>query len=416
MSKAMYSILHTSDRSLSVSHLLVALGGGTIVASLTARPVPILTSNLVLPLYIAGYLLVNYVPGIYAFLRALGPVWNVAFAALDGSSRTWAMCAGLDAFRAHSGYGHLSKDAIIGQLIVGVLSVTAGGIALKWGWGFSRWKWPGWDFGVVCFVAAVYVAYSDATHGLGSLLRIQLRPFAPYQKEIGMRDELSHAEVRTACAVLMTIGFLLGQWRAAPPAARTLEPASVERTRVAGNTPSKGLLSLLRRLRNGPSDLRILLLGLDNAGKTTILKSLASEDITEIKPTQGFNIKSVVVEGVKLNVWDIGGQKTIRPYWRNYFESTDVLIYVIDSADRRRLEETGEELRNLLEESKLAGVPVLVLANKQDLVNALPGDEIATGLNLNAIRDRQWQIQPCSAKSGAGVEDGLQWALNCCKK
>ncbi|KAI8917173.1 ADP-ribosylation factor-like 3-like protein [Powellomyces hirtus] len=177
-----------------------------------------------------------------------------------------------------------------------------------------------------------------------------------------------------------------------------------------------GLLSLLRRLRSSPTDLRILLLGLDNAGKTTILKSLASEDITEIKPTQGFNIKSVMVEGVKLNVWDIGGQKTIRPYWRNYFESTDVLIYIIDSADRRRLEETGEELHNLLEENKLAGVPLLVFANKQDLVSALPGDEIATGLNLNAIRDRNWQIQPCSAKSGEGVEEGLQWALNCCKK
>lgn len=92
--------------------------------------------------------------------------------------------------------------------------------------------------------------------------------------------------------------------------------------------PVQGLLSLLRRLRSAPSDLRILLLGLDNAGKTTILKSLASEDITEIKPTQGFNIKSVVVEGVKLNVWDIGGQKSIRPYWRNYFESTDVLVRV----------------------------------------------------------------------------------------
>ncbi|KAJ3009142.1 ADP-ribosylation factor protein 3 [Thoreauomyces humboldtii] len=175
------------------------------------------------------------------------------------------------------------------------------------------------------------------------------------------------------------------------------------------------IVSGVFKLRSGPTDLRILLLGLDNAGKTTVLKSLASEDITEIKPTQGFNIKSMVVDGVKLNVWDIGGQKTIRPYWRNYFESTDVLIYIIDSADRRRLEETGEELHSLLEEHKLAGVPVLVLANKQDLASALPGDEIATGLNLNAIRDRHWQIQPCSAKSGEGVEEGLQWALNACK-
>ncbi|KAI8849015.1 ADP-ribosylation factor family-domain-containing protein [Chytridium lagenaria] len=150
-------------------------------------------------------------------------------------------------------------------------------------------------------------------------------------------------------------------------------------------------------------------LGLDNAGKTSILKRLALEDITEVKPTQGFNIKS-------MNVWDIGGQKAIRPYWRNYFDSTDVLIYVIDSSDKRRLEETGEELNQLLEESKLASVPLLVFANKQDLVDALPGDEIAIGLNLNSIRDRKWHICPCSAVQGEGVSEGMEWAINVCMK
>jgi ADP-ribosylation factor-like protein 3 len=104
-----------------------------------------------------------------------------------------------------------------------------------------------------------------------------------------------------------------------------------------------GLLSLIKKLRSNPEqELRILLLGLDNAGKTTLLKSLASEDVTHITPTQGFNIKSVQSDGFKLNVWDIGGQRKIRPYWRNYFENTDVLVYVIDSADRKRFDETGE--------------------------------------------------------------------------
>ena len=92
-------------------------------------------------------------------------------------------------------------------------------------------------------------------------------------------------------------------------------------------------------------DMRILLLGLDNAGKTTILKSLASEDISTITPTQGFNIKSVQTSGFRLNVWDIGGQRKIRPYWRNYFDNTDVLIYVIDSSDEKRFEETEQELQ-----------------------------------------------------------------------
>ena len=76
-----------------------------------------------------------------------------------------------------------------------------------------------------------------------------------------------------------------------------------------------------------------------------VAKNLFSEDISTITPTQGFNIKSVQSEGFKLNVWDIGGQRKIRPYWRNYFDNTDILIYVIDSADTKRFEETEQELQ-----------------------------------------------------------------------
>lgn len=116
-------------------------------------------------------------------------------------------------------------------------------------------------------------------------------------------------------------------------------------------------------------------------------------------------------DGCKLNVWDIGGQKAIRPYWRNYFEQTDAMVYVIDSADRKRIEETGLEQADLLEEDKLSGVPVIVLANKQDLVTALSPDEVADGLNLYSIRDRPWQIQACSAKTGEGLQDGMEWLV-----
>ncbi|XP_048844259.1 ADP-ribosylation factor-like protein 3 [Brienomyrus brachyistius] len=177
-----------------------------------------------------------------------------------------------------------------------------------------------------------------------------------------------------------------------------------------GTTNSQGLLSILRKLKSSPDqEVRILLLGLDNGGKTTLLKQLASEDVSHITPTQGFNVKSVQSQGFRLNVWDIGGQRKIRPYWRNYFENTDVLIYVIDSADRKRFEETGQELAELLDEEKLSGVPVLIFANKQDLLTAAPASEIAEGLNLHTIRDRIWQIQSCSALTGEGVQDGMTW-------
>lgn len=111
-----------------------------------------------------------------------------------------------------------------------------------------------------------------------------------------------------------------------------------------------GLLDFFKKLRTSEKEARLLVLGLDNSGKTTILKALSSEDILHIMPTQGFNVKSLSHTGYKLSVWDVGGQKSIRPYWRNYFNNTDGLIYVIDSSDRRRMEETGIELQQLLDE------------------------------------------------------------------
>ena len=115
-----------------------------------------------------------------------------------------------------------------------------------------------------------------------------------------------------------------------------------------------GLLEFLKGLRKTDKEARLLVLGLDNAGKTSCLKRLSDENMETVMPTKGFNIKSLSQAGFKLNVWDIGGQISIRPYWRNYFQETDAVLYVVDSADLRRLEETGLELSLLLEEAKLA--------------------------------------------------------------
>merc|ERR1712146_646648 len=97
--------------------------------------------------------------------------------------------------------------------------------------------------------------------------------------------------------------------------------------------------SILKKVKSKEKEVRLLILGLDNAGKTTILKKFNGEDISTIEPTLGFNIKTLGYKGYKLNVWDVGGQQTIRSYWRNYFEQTDGLIWVVDSADRWRLED-----------------------------------------------------------------------------
>lgn len=154
------------------------------------------------------------------------------------------------------------------------------------------------------------------------------------------------------------------------------------------------------------------MLGLDNAGKTTILKKFNGEDINTISPTLGFNIKTLEHRGFRLNMWDVGGQKSLRSYWQNYFESTDGLIWVVDSADRRRLQDCKNELHSLLHEERLLGATLLVFVNKQDLPGALPANEIKEILELDTIKSHHWHILPCSAITGENLLTGIDWILD----
>uniref|UniRef100_A0A7S3LJR0 ADP-ribosylation factor-like protein 2 n=1 Tax=Aplanochytrium stocchinoi TaxID=215587 RepID=A0A7S3LJR0_9STRA len=174
-----------------------------------------------------------------------------------------------------------------------------------------------------------------------------------------------------------------------------------------------GLLSILKKVKEKEKEMRLLMLGLDNAGKTTILKKFNGEDINTISPTLGFNIKTLEHRGYLLNCWDVGGQTTIRSYWRNYFEETDGLVFVVDSADKRRLEDCRDELHKLLKQEKLAGASLLIFANKQDLVGALTCEQIAQVLELGSeiFTTRHWEIQPCSAVTGEGLVNGIDWMV-----
>ena len=172
-----------------------------------------------------------------------------------------------------------------------------------------------------------------------------------------------------------------------------------------------GLLSILRKLKQKEKDVRILMLGLDNAGKTTILKKFNGEDINSISPTLGFNIKTIEHKGYNLNIWDVGGQKSLRSYWRNYFETTDGLIWVVDSADSRRMQDCKKELHSLLQEERLLGATLLVFANKQDLPGALTSEEIKDSLGLDEIKTHHWQIVWCSAVTGENLLLGVDWLL-----
>ena len=118
------------------------------------------------------------------------------------------------------------------------------------------------------------------------------------------------------------------------------------------------------------------------------------------------------VSEYKLNCWDIGGQRSLRSYWRNYFEQTDGVLWVVDSADRERLDVCRDELLRLLGEEKLAGASLLVLANKQDLAGRLAPDELHAALELARIAEsRHSRVQACSAYTGDGLQAGIEWLV-----
>lgn len=182
-----------------------------------------------------------------------------------------------------------------------------------------------------------------------------------------------------------------------------------------------GLMTILRKVREKEREMRILILGLDNAGKTTIVKHLKGEDVHSVSPTLGFDINTLEFGNYRLNLWDVGGQQTIRAYWRNYFEQTDGIIWVIDSADVQRLSDCRKELEALLMEERLAGASLLVLANKQDLAGALDTESIVQHLALDDIigRKRHWQVFPCSAylpdecvHTEEALVQSLQWLVD----
>ena len=266
-----------------------------------------------------------------------------------------------------------------------------------------------------------------------------------------------------------------------------------------------GLLQLLRKLKRSDSEARILVLGLDNAGKTTILKKMGDEKADNVMPTQGFNIKTLVKEGFKLNMWDIGGtcltlaaalalgaacgggtdgdtpfisspwiardctsfscacsrtpaserekrqrmagefgsrearyqhvarpilpcptnvfdlpsflhpnfikhtgQQSIRPYWKNYYKNTDALVFVVDSSDEARMDEAVSVLDDLLhKEDDLAGKPVLLLGNKQDLLNAMDMEQLI-GIFSDTIGSATFAAHGVSAVSGEGLQAAFE--------
>ena len=155
----------------------------------------------------------------------------------------------------------------------------------------------------------------------------------------------------------------------------------------------------------------VLLFGLDNAGKSSVIARLTGDEVRTVLPTLGFSVRtfSLGSSSTLLRLWDLGGRASVRHYWPAYYGKAQAIAFVIDTTDRHRLEENSAVLQHLLDDDELIGLPLLVLANKQDAANAIPASEIEELMHLGSIRDRMWHCTSCSALRGTGIVDGLHW-------
>ena len=157
-------------------------------------------------------------------------------------------------------------------------------------------------------------------------------------------------------------------------------------------------------------EMRILMLGLDNSGKTSILYRLKLGQPKRTVPTIGFNVETLEYKNIAFTVWDVGGQEKLRALWRHYFAGTQALIFVVDSSDRLRLQEAAEELHRLIKEGELHDALLLIFANKQDLPGACNAAEISEEMHLYPpYISKSCYIQSCCATSGEGLHEGLDW-------
>nr|XP_006125768.1 ADP-ribosylation factor-like protein 4D [Pelodiscus sinensis] len=160
--------------------------------------------------------------------------------------------------------------------------------------------------------------------------------------------------------------------------------------------------------------LHVVVIGLDAAGKTSLLYRLKFQEFLQSAPTKGFNMERIRVplggsRAIAFQVWDVGGQEKLRPLWKSYTRRTDGLVFVVDAAEGERMEEARVELHRISRTSENQGVPVLVLANKQDLPGALSAPEVEKLLALQELSASTLSYtQACSAVDGLGLQQGLE--------
>ncbi|PNY03988.1 ADP-ribosylation factor-like protein [Trifolium pratense] len=170
---------------------------------------------------------------------------------------------------------------------------------------------------------------------------------------------------------------------------------------------------------SGNSEIKVVMVGLDIAGKTTILYKLQLGKVVSTFPTVGFNVEKVQYKNVDFIVWDLAGRGLykLRPVWKHYFNNTDGLIYVVDSVDRERIGEAKQEFQvDIINDPFMLNSVILVFANKQDLRGAMTPTEVCEGLGLFDLKNRKWHILGTCALKGDGLYEGLDWLSSTLKE
>eukprot|EP00638_Chattonella_subsalsa_P010526 CAMPEP_0117786790 /NCGR_PEP_ID=MMETSP0948-20121206/6036_1 /TAXON_ID=44440 /ORGANISM="Chattonella subsalsa, Strain CCMP2191" /LENGTH=177 /DNA_ID=CAMNT_0005615849 /DNA_START=53 /DNA_END=586 /DNA_ORIENTATION=- len=157
--------------------------------------------------------------------------------------------------------------------------------------------------------------------------------------------------------------------------------------------------------------LEVVLVGLENSGKTTLMNVIASGHPVETCPTIGLNVKVIRKGGVQMKCWDIGGQAQYRSEWGRYTRGCDVIIYVVDAHAMDLVSLARKELHRLLEDRELATTPILILANKIDLEPHISEAELIRELNLDYIVDNPWIVIPVSALKVVNIDQVVSWLL-----
>jgi ADP-ribosylation factor-like protein 2 len=173
-----------------------------------------------------------------------------------------------------------------------------------------------------------------------------------------------------------------------------------------------GLIGLLRKVKFRERELRLLFIGLENSGKTSIINSFLETPNTSVSPTQGFTINNTVKSDYNLSLWDLSGAAVTRSSWHSFFEGSDGVIFVVDGADKTRFEEAKKELATAISKDRSNSISWLLLVNKQDLPGCALAPEITEILKLRELSGKNINVMECSAVNNEGVVESINWILN----